>query len=124
MEAWTQLLKTNDANVANNVVDKYTGFGDAESEPERERARKTEIQLKILAFCKALQALIAQEGKCSTARNSALVRTEVLEDKLICALQKGYDATKEMVNIPLFNLREEVIMEIIQHRKIDSLQDS
>lgn len=61
--------------------------------------------------------MIAAGIKKSTSQCNALFLAELVEDKLVEAPQALYDASKEGVKTPLFNL----FVDIVQQGKMDSM---
>lgn len=120
MEAWTQASDDRDGEDAHNL-DEYMEIEDKESEFHRGRAQTTEYPAKDFVTHLDVQRMIATEVEKSISNCNAPVLTELVKDTLIEMLQVVYDGTQEVVNSPLFILMGEVIVDMIQKGKVDSL---
>lgn len=67
---------------------------------------------QVFVICVTVQALSGKEVENSTQRNGSSVLTQLVEDRLILLLKRGYDVVKEIVDNIWVNKVEEVIIDI------------
>lgn len=112
MEEQTKALWDHEDEVEENGKKKDIGFEDEEFELERGRAQTMEDLTAGFVTHAEMQAII-EKVKVSKACNNAPAWTELVDEKLVDALQVGYDASIEGVKTPLFNPIGECIVDII-----------
>lgn len=91
-----------------------------ESELYRERSDTTEYQTQDFVPCAKVQRAIVAEMKKSASYCKDPVLKELAEDMLIEAVQVVYEAPKDGIKTPLFNVIEDIIVEIIQKGMMNS----
>lgn len=103
MDAWTQALEYSEGEDAEKKDEDFW-IEEGELELDLERAQVMEDTTQELVTRSVGQDLISAEMERWTSHCNAFLLAELLEDELIYALQVGYDATKNGVKTPLFNL--------------------
>lgn len=94
---------------------------DKESELDREQSQATECLTQNRLTGSEEQDMFGPEMEKSTSNCNDPLFAGLVEDKLIELLQVGHYAAKKSAKALLFNLVGEVIIEIFQQGKLDSL---